>query len=277
MYYDENSTRKGQIMANFTNPEKVKQQYSDDTNLSVRKNLHEKYSTNKKGFSAWLWEQYGPFDNCRILELGCGNGAQWENKAESMPDGCNVILTDFSDGMVNIVKEKYAAYPAFSFHQTDIQDIGFTDETFDIIIANHMMYHVPDIPKALSEVRRVLKPGGKFYASTIGSGGLVLFLHETFKRFNPDTGAFKDAGAFTLQNGLEILREHFSDVERRDYIDSLAVTKTQDLMDWVNSAISMIGYPENELDEVFEYLESIRKMDGAINIPKEAGLFVARR
>jgi len=58
---------------------KVKQQYSDDKNLAVRLNFHKKHSTNKQGFKSWLWERYDFPDDSKILELGCGNGFQWEN------------------------------------------------------------------------------------------------------------------------------------------------------------------------------------------------------
>jgi ubiquinone/menaquinone biosynthesis C-methylase UbiE len=277
------------MLNNITKTENVKQQYSDDKNLSARMNLHIKHSTNKKGFFPWLWEQYeladnsdnsnhfDNFENCRILELGCGNGAQWENKIDSLPNSCNVILSDFSAGMVNTVREKYGEYKNFSFRQIDIQDIDFPDETFDIVIANHMLYHVPDLPKALSEAKRVLKTGGKFYSSTNGKGGMELFLHEAFKYFNPDTELFTGQWAFNLQNGFEILSGHFSDVKRIDYEDSLSITETQDLMDWIKSTISMSisSYSEKDLDGLFDYFEDIRKKDGAINIPKEAGLFIS--
>jgi len=259
--------------------ENVKQQYSDDKNLSARMNLHLKHSTNKQGFLVWLWEQYNFFDNCRILELGCGNGAQWESKIDSLPNGCDIILSDFSNGMVDIVKEKYAAYKNVSFQQIDIQNIPFPDETFDIVIANHMLYHVPDLAKALSEVKRVIKTGAKFYSSINGGGGMLPFLHDAFKRFHPDTKSFKGQLSFTLQNGHKILSEHFSDVQRLDYEDSLSITETQDLMDWIKSSISVLteNYSEQGFDDLFNYFEDMRKKDGAINIPKESGLFISTK
>lgn len=104
-----------------------------------------------------------------------------------------------------------------------------------------------------------------------------LFLYEAFKHFKPDTQAFTQQWSFVLQNGLEILGEHFSDVQRRDYEDSLAVTETQDLMNWIKSTISIASYSEQDLEGLFGYFEDIRKKDGAINIPKETGLFISRK
>lgn len=56
----------------------------------------------------------------------------------------------------------------FVYAVADAQALPFADATFDAVIANHMLYHIPDLPRALAEIRRVLKPAGRFYASTIG-------------------------------------------------------------------------------------------------------------
>jgi len=61
-------------MSTMDKIENVKQQYSNDKNLSVRTKLHLKHSTNKQGFVPWLFDKYEFSENCRILELGCGNG-----------------------------------------------------------------------------------------------------------------------------------------------------------------------------------------------------------
>jgi ubiquinone/menaquinone biosynthesis C-methylase UbiE len=257
--------------------ENVKQQYADDKNLSARINLHEKHSTNKQGWGAWLWEKYSFFDNCRILELGCGNGKQWEDKADNLPIGCKVTLSDFSDGMVSLVKEKYEKHRPFSFQRIDIQDIPFPGETFDIVIANHMLYYVPDLDRAFSEIKRVLKTGGKFYSSTSGNGGIRPFLHEAIKHLKPGTKAFAEELSFSLQNGHEILSAHFSVVERHDYEDSLSIAQTRDLIDWVKSSMQTKDFSEQDFDDLFEYFEDIRKREGAINIPKEGGLFISAK
>ena len=264
-------------MSSANETKNVKQQYSNDTNLSARINLHAKHSTNKQGFSNWLWEHYDFFENFKILELGCGTGEQWNAKHDIIPNGCEIILSDFSEGMITSVKEKYAKYKQFSFRQIDIQDIPFPDDTFHVVIANHMLYHVPDLSKALSEVKRVLKTNGVFYSSTISNCGMQPFLHESFKRFYPDTKAFTQQFSFNLQNGYELLSAYFSEVKRIDYEDSLSITETQDLMDWIKSTMTLESCALGQsLDDLFEYFESIRNRDGAINIPKESGLFVSK-
>jgi len=253
----------------------VRQQYADDKNLSARINLHAKHSTNKQGFVPWLFEQYRFSANDSILELGCGNGGQWESRMNHLPASCRLTLSDYSEGMVSMVKEKFSGqFCNVDFMQIDIQDIPFSNESFDIVIANHMLYHVPDLHKALREVSRVLKTGGQFYVATNGNGGMRPFLHEALKKFDPETTAFTQEFSFNLANGKEILAPYFSSVERVDYEDSLAITETQDLMDWIKSTVSISGFLEEKFEGLHKYFETIKRRDGAINIPKEVGLFV---
>ena len=70
-----------------------------------------------------------------------------------------------------------------SFRQVDIQDIPYPDDSFDVVIANMMLYHVPDLRKGLTEVRRVLKPGGSFYCATTGTHGIAEYVQELLKDY----------------------------------------------------------------------------------------------
>jgi len=265
-------------MAIMNKSENVRQQYTDDKNLSIRMKLHAKHSTNKQGFVPWLFMQYRFSDGGSILELGCGNGGQWEGRIEQLPDNCRLTLSDYSKGMVSMVEEKFSnKFRNVDFKQIDIQDIPFADESFDVVIANHMLYHVPDLNKALLEVRRVLKTGGCFYIATNGNGGFLPFLHNALKRFDAETTAFTQGFSFNLGNGKAILAPYFSSVERVDYEDSLSITETQDLMDWIKSTVSISGYLEEKFEGLYEYFEAIRVRDGAINIPKEVGLFICQK
>ncbi|MDR1629761.1 MAG: class I SAM-dependent methyltransferase [Oscillospiraceae bacterium] len=256
-------------------PENVKEQYANDKNLAARIALHTKHSTNKQGFVPWLFEQYDFSENDHVLELGCGNGAQWEERISALPNGCKLILSDFSDGMVEAVKNKYSQHGNVSFEKIDIQAIPHPDESFHAVIANHMLYHIKNLPKALSEVKRVLKPGGRFYSTTNGNGGMRPFLHNALKHFHPETTAFTQEWIFSLQNGEPLLKQYFSDVKRYDYEDSLSVTKTQDLIDWLHSTVSIASFSEKDIIGLFDYFEEIRNRDGAINIPQESGLFIS--
>ena len=264
-------------MSIFSQKENVEKQYSNANNLSARYKLHEKHSTNKKGFTPWLFELYDFKENDHILELGCGTGAQWEGRTSTLPTGCSLLLTDFSEGMVAAAKERLAASENIQFQQADIQDIPFAGESFDVIIANHMLYHVPDLDKALSEVYRVLKTGGCFYTTTGSNNGMLQYFYDVLQKFDPNTHAFTKKLSFHIDNGCEILQRHFPHVTRHDYEDSLAVTDTNDIMDWLRSTISMSGYSEAEFSGLYDYFEAIRLEKWCIEIPKEQGLFICSK
>ena len=97
------------------------------------------------------------------------------------------------------------------------------------------------------------------------------------KKVNPNSTSFTQNFTFNLQNGAEILKKHFNEVRRFDYEDSLSITRTQDLIDWMKSTLSINAYSEKDIDKLFDYFEIIRKNDGAINIAKECGLFISTK
>lgn len=264
-------------MSSLNKPENVENQYANDKNLSARITLHDKYSTNKYGFSNWLFDIYDFTAANNILELGCGTGAQWTSRLGMLPPESRLILSDLSMGMVETVRQKFEASKNVNVLKIDIQSIPFPDDSFDVIIANHMLYHVPELHKALSEVVRVLKPGGTFYATTIGSGGMRLYLHLALKQVSPRINAFNEDVSFTIQNGTEILGKHFLDVKRYDYEDSLLITDVNDLIEWIKSAMQGDKPSEMDLEAFYNYFEGIRSKAGAISIPKEAGIFVSKK
>lgn len=264
-------------MSEISKFDNVKKQYSNDKNLSIRTNLHIKYSTNTQGFVPWLFEQYNFAANFAILELGCGNGGLWEGRIESMPLGSNLVLSDFSNGMVKIVEKKYRIYNNVSAKQINIEDIPYQGRKFDVIIANHMLYHVPNLTKALSEVSRILKKDGKFYCTTNGKDGMTAYLKHAIRRINPNSTSFTQEIPFNLENGQGILERHFDSVKRLDYEDSLRITNTQDLIEWIKSTLSITSHNDIDIAELYHYFENIRKSKGVIEIPKECGLFTCMK
>ena len=250
----------------------LEKQYKTDKNLSVRINLHEKYSVNKQGFGGWIASHYAFQSGMRILELGCGNGSMWPEIISSLPSGCELILSDFSQGMLDAARVRVGEHDGLSYQTINIMEIPYETGSMDMVIANMMLYHVPDIDKALAEVRRVLKPGGVFYCATYGENSIMTWLNNVFSGFDIDIHMNT---AFTLQNGGEMLECHFENVYRDDYPDAFEITNTVDLVNYVLSMTSMANLSKLPRETVCQVLEG-QKKDGVIHIPKEYGMFICR-
>ena len=247
-------------------------QYKTAVNLSTRISIHEKYSTNQQPFGQWIMEHYEIAPNFRILELGCGTGQMWKRNLDTLPPCSKLILSDFSEGMLKAAKSNLGSCEQLDYQLIDIQSIPFPDDAFDAVIANMMLYHVPDLNKGLSEVRRVLKPGGKFYCATYGEHGIMEFINDSLR----DLGIHGEIGkTFTLQNGASILLQHFKDVTMDIRDDGLAITDVSDFVNYVMSLSSLTGIVEDSAQELYRVFRS-KTINGILYVPKEYGMFICK-
>lgn len=252
--------------------EAVKAQYAVPKGLDTRLTFHEKYSVNKQGYGEWLVSLYNFRDGINVLEIGSGTGSIWIGH-ENILSGCGkYIFTDLSEGMLETAKKNIGEHDNIEYRIADIQCLPFMDESFDVVIANSMLYHVPDIKKGLQEVRRVLKKGGEFYCTTFGEQNFTDKLAEWFKLGGED---FKPNHNFTMQNGKEILSRSFEEIKSVFYEDSLHVTETEDLVEYLLSLSSFKAVIDLPVQKIRDILKE-HTVDGAIDLPKEYGMFICR-
>lgn len=251
----------------------VKNQYAGTEKLDIRIAIHSKYSTNKQGFGNWISSNYRIEKGMSVLELGCGTGSMWAGQKELINRCGRLVLTDISDGMVNKAKEALGGFDNTGFRVVDIQDIPFEDNSFDAVIANMMLYHVPDLQRGLTEVSRVLKADGTFYCATFGEHGMM---HHIEKLLDGYIAKSDVDSKFTLQNGERQLKKVFPDVQMLLYEDSLEVTDADDMVDYIYSLNGMNDLRNISREEVRAVLES-HMQDGVLRVPKEYGMFIARK
>jgi ubiquinone/menaquinone biosynthesis C-methylase UbiE len=163
---------------------------------------------------------------------------------------------------------------AFQFKEIDAQSIPFDDETFDAVIANHMLYHVPDRPKAIAEIKRVLKSDGCLFATTVGQNHLKE-IANWIRRVNPGTDFVAFGSSFTLENGFEQLQQFFPQVTQSRYPDRLRVTEVKPIIAFIQSTSHAAEISEEKLAKLESELEQELKEKGKIFVSKDSGLFEA--
>jgi SAM-dependent methyltransferase len=266
-------------MSELTDPTYlVGEQYKDATNLNARIQLHQRYSTNKYDWQRWVFDHLSIPQNGRILEIGCGPGELWHRNRERIPEHWDITLSDLSPGMLREAQHNLQGIPGrFAFRQMDAQSIPFDDEYFDAVIANHMLYHVPDRAKALSEIRRVLRSDGRFYAATNGLKHMSELM-EIVNRFDADTRTlWGDTSPlpFRLENGSTELARWFSHVTVHRYENALTVTEADPLVSYLLSTSFAIALSGEKITLLREFVQRELTTNGAIHITKETGLFEA--
>lgn len=249
----------------------VKEQYQDSANLDARIALHERFSTHPQDFPRWVMDQFDLPGSARILEVGCGTGMLWTKNRDRVPPGWQVTLADYSFGMLSKAR---SALPSAPLANCDAQDIPLQSGCFDGVIANHMLYHVPNIDRALGEMRRILGPNGKLYAATNGLDHMHevgTLLTELFQ-----TEAVQPVKPFALENGAEQLARHFKSVRRLDFPDGLVVTEVEPLVAYIMSMRLADSRGDMHIEEqVRERVAEQIQREGAFRIHKSVGMFEA--
>ena len=254
-------------------------QYNNARKLEARISLHQRFSTNTYNWHRWVFDHFILPPQSAVLELGCGPGDLWHKNADRIPEQWQITLSDFSPGMLQEAQRNLQHVPhTFTLRHIDAQAIPFADASFDALIANHMLYHVPDRALALAEIARILKPGGVLYAASNGRTNM----HELTAlaiRIEPRIvtlwgDALKDS--FYLESGAE-LTPWFSPVTIHHYEDALEITEAEPLIAYILSTTVASLFDEALLQKAMTLLKNEIAQKGSIHISKDGGMFEARR
>ncbi len=251
-----------------------KEQYSHSGNLQDRMQLHDRFSVNRRGWLPWVFDQFELPAQAQVLELGCGPGGVWQRNRERIPSGWQITLADLSPGMVATARGHLGA-AEFSYSVIDAQHLPFAADCFDGVIANHMLYHVPDRGRAMGEIGRVLKAGGILYAATNGDTqgkGLRDWALRALGRPVPRDETFAH---FKLENGGAELGKFFDQVELRRYEDALEITEVEPLVTYLQSTTALAPAAD-QLAGLRRQIAAEIERHGCLRLAKSAGLFVAR-
>jgi SAM-dependent methyltransferase len=252
-------------------------QYRDSSRLAARASLHVKYGMAPVAWFPWVATQIAWPLGARVLEVGCGAGWLWAEASAHLPSGLYLTLTDLSPGMV---AEALARVGGLGRHRrvdgriVDAQALPFAAESFDVVVANHMLYHVPDPRLAVVELARVVRPDGVLLATTVG-GDHLRELAEIRAEVFGGPRVLATVDTFGIVVAEPMLRGWFADVEWRHYDDWLDCTDPDDVLAFLASTPPVEDASHEDRRRVAEAVH--RRFvagGGRMRISKETGVFV---
>jgi ubiquinone/menaquinone biosynthesis C-methylase UbiE len=112
-------------------------------------------------------------DGERILDVGVGTGHMAFDMAKATTGHNEIVGIDISDDMLNTCRDRCADLPNVSFEMADLYDLPFNEESFDVVLSVQVFEYLEDVQKALLELHRVLKPGGRLVLRDADWGTLI--------------------------------------------------------------------------------------------------------
>ncbi len=250
-------------------------QYRDARNLETRISFYERYATNPEPLARWIFERIHLAPAAAVLDVGCGNGEFWAKNLARVPATWAVTLTDLSEGVVEAARKRLAdGGQRFRYQEADVQALPFPDRSFDAVLANHMLYHVPGVDKALSEIARVLRDDGILYAATNGVGHMAeIYRLERIFRISPDE---QEHATFTCENGRLALEKHFWRVSYTKFEDSILATNEEDVVKFTLSRVPGTLATDERVSVLREDVRRLfRDQEGRLRVAGNTCLFEA--
>lgn len=217
-------------------PEALRRQYGSDRYLRLRQETHEHFSVPRVDFPSWVLGHLTWRGDERLLDVGTGHGIYYERMRDQLP-GVHYFGLDTSPGML----QNHQATGKLLL--ADAQRLSYPASTFDVVMANHMLYHVPDVERAISEFRRVLKPEGVLITATNSVQSMPEF-HTLFRRaimlLSEPGNIYTQPpmpvhNAFALENGARLLARQFFAVVRYDLPQALVFDSVEPALAYIES------------------------------------------
>lgn len=248
-------------------------QYASGSNLAARSALHDQFSSTQRPFRLWEADLVN-WTSCRdVLDVGTGTGRFWDNA--ELPRHLSLTLLDISAGMVSEASALAArgGFERVHLSVADAQHLPFADASFDVVVANHMLYHVPEPAAAVAEFRRVLRHDGVALIATNASGHMRQLNEAIAEVFGPfDLGL---NSVFGIENGEEVLRRYFSNIAWRSFVNPLLVTDPEAVASYAMSIPPAQHATADQASDLMAVIaQRMEAAGGVFRIDTRTGAFV---
>jgi ubiquinone/menaquinone biosynthesis C-methylase UbiE len=233
-------------MPSLNDPELVAREYSDETRLVARRRAWREFLDGESS-DDWTFDAVAERRPHAVLEIGCGWGELAERMTREL--SADVIAFDPSQRMAELARDR-----GVRVFRADAQAIPLRHASVDAVVANAVLYHIPDLELALSEIARVLTDEGALVATVFDAG----FFGELL------VGREPPAIPVTVGNAAELLRPHFERIDTRIGRSALAFPDADEVRTYLASTITM-----------HDLADAVGGFEGGSRIERTFGVFVA--
>lgn len=263
----------------INDPQRVIQHYKTKDNLDIRIRTHEQYTQPKIDFISWVLDQSRWLGLETVLDIGSGSG-NYVNAVQKRTR--SYIAGDMSAGMLATIAGDISRI------QLDAQQLPLSQASVDVVLANHMLYHVPNLDECLRQVQRVLRAGGRLIAATNSRNNMAELRHlimdigrKDDKSLTLSVEQLNLVTGFNLENGQALLQPFFSKVDRFELNSALVFPSAEPVLAYMGSMqeyyMSFLPIEANWDDIVVQLRQRLQSHLGqneAYRVNKKMGVFI---
>lgn len=276
------------------NPDIIKKiLYGEADDLGTRIYIHKNYSKSGLDWDDWVISRLPARSFVNVLDLGCGNG-RFIFSLLDRKIGNNFTGIDISESNIDFAKSELLRYNNTNvvFRIENVEEYRFEQSGYDLIMCNHMLWHMKKLSEFLGKISVTLCPEGillittnsagymrKMYDLHLESAGYLGFPENILKQnfFN---------NSFSVENGYEILSGYFRNIKKNVLKDELEFSELTPFMKYYMTFLKSQMKIFKNIDEnlwieliklISSKVENEIKTKGKFIINKTSGAFIANK